>query len=49
MSYYFKKKNKMEKLYRELNAVLDMLNSREINEAKIELENIINKVHYEKY
>lgn len=39
----------MDKLYRELNAVLDMLDNREISEAKIELENIINKVHYEKY
>lgn len=42
-------KNKMDKLYRELNVVLDMLNSREISEAKVELENIINKVHYKKY
>ena len=39
----------MDKLYRELNAVLDMLDNREISEAKIELENIINKVHHEKY
>ena len=49
MSYYSKTKNKMDKLYRELNAVLDMLDSREISEAKVELENIINKVYYKKY
>lgn len=49
MNYYFKTKNKMEKLYRELHAVLNMLEYNEVREAKTELENIINKVHHGKY
>ena len=39
----------MEKLYRELNTVLEMLESGNVSEAKNDLRYIINKVHYEKY
>ena len=39
----------MEKLYRELNTVLEMLESGNVSEDKNDLRYIINKVHHEKY
>ena len=39
----------MEKLYRELHSVLDLLDYNEVREAKTELESIMNKVHHGKY